>query len=123
MSTHTNVIRPESKFDRNTVLTVVIVALVLAAAIVLGVTVINQPVAVAESSPAVSYSNALEMQYAQPFIDAQNKPVAAYGNALEMQYAQPWIQNTDLFIAVTGGLACHSNLEILHACNAKYGRP
>jgi hypothetical protein len=169
MSTHTNVIRPESKINRNTrnnIWTIVTVALVLVTAVAITSAVTSQQVA--ETSPAVAYSNALElqyaqpwidaqnksavafgnaleMQYAQPFIDAQNRPAVAYsnslemqyaqpwlvteseavayGNALEMQYAQPWIQNADLSIAVTGGLDCHSSLEMLYACQAQNVRP
>lgn len=41
---------------------------------------------------AVPYSNALEMQYAQPWLDAQkNTAPVPYSDALEMQYAQPWL--------------------------------
>jgi hypothetical protein len=37
---------------------------------------------------AIVYSNALAMQYAQPYLKVQSPVVAS---ALELQYAQPWI--------------------------------
>ena len=154
MNTHTNAIHPQKKAHRtirnnlfhNTAIMTIILALVTAAAIALYTA--NRPV-VAENSPAVLYSNALEMQYAQPWLEAQNKPViaynnalelqyaqpwlearnkpvVAYSNALEMQYAQPWLPETKLTISVTGSktpLDCHSNLEMLYACKYGYGRP
>src|SRR5215216_2496061 len=121
MNTHTNAMHPQKKAHRtirnnlfhNTAIMTIILALVTAAAI--AVYTANRPV-VAENSPAVLYSNALEMQYAQPWLEAQNKPVIAYGNALELQYAQPWFPETKLTISVTGSktpLDCHSNLEML----------
>ena len=65
MSTHTNVIRPESKIDRttrNNLLTIVAVLLVLVIAATVTSAVTSQPVA--KTSPVVAYSNALEMQEA-----------------------------------------------------------
>lgn len=126
MSTHTNAVQPEKKIDRKTQLTVILVLLVLITTIVMVVTVTNQPAVVLESRSPVAYSNALEMQYAQPWIDAQNKSAIAYSNALEMQYAQPWIQDMGLFITVTGRKVpfdCHSTLETLYACRNGYGVP
>jgi hypothetical protein len=70
----------------------------------------------------VTYGNALETQYAQPWINASTKSTVEYGNALELQYAQPWIQDADLFIAVTGA-DCHSSLEMLYACQSQNVRP
>jgi hypothetical protein len=154
MNTHTNAMHPQKKAHRttrnnlfhNTAIMTIILALVTAAAI--AVYTANQPV-VAENSPAVLYSNALEMQYAQSWLEAQNKPViaynnalelqyaqpwlkarnksvVAYSNALEMQYAQPWLPETELTISVTGSktpLDCYSSLETLYACKYGYGRP
>jgi hypothetical protein len=74
----------------NTAVMTVILTLVAVAAIALYTA--NRPVVAAENNPAVPYSNALEMQYAQPWLEAQNRPVVTYGNALELQYAQPWLE-------------------------------
>lgn len=44
--------------------------------------------------PIIRYSDALERQYAQPWLDKQKveaAPLIPYSNALEMQYAQPWL--------------------------------
>ena len=154
MNTYTNAVLPEEKLQRtvrrnlfqDTAILTIILALGTAAAI--AVYTANRPV-VAENSPAVRYSNALEMQYAQPWLDAQNKPVVAYSNALEMHYAQPWLEarnksvvaysnalemqyaqtwlpKTKRTISVTGSKApldCHSSLEMLYACQSGYGRP
>src|SRR5215216_2203741 len=108
MNTHTNAMHPQKKAHRtirnnlfhNTAIMTIILALVTAAAI--AVYTANQPV-VAENSPAVLYSN-----------------------ALEMQYAQPWLPETELTISVTGSktpLDCYSSLETLYACKYGYGRP
>jgi len=43
------------------------------------------------NKPVVKYGNAMEMQYAQPWILAANKPVVEYGNDMELLYAQPWL--------------------------------
>jgi cell division protein FtsL len=157
MNTHTNAIHPQKKAHRtirknlvhSTAIMTIMLALVTAAAI--AVYTANRPV-VAENSPAVlysnalemqyaqpwleaqnksvvAYSNALEMQYAQPWLEAQNKPVVAYGNALEMQYAQPWLDKAQLPIVVTGNaqeqipLNCHSTMEMLYACKYGYRLP
>ena len=80
----------------------------------------------AHNRPVVVYSNALELQYARPWLDAQNKPVVRYSNALELQYAQPWLDKAELGIAVTGNaqeLNCSSSLEMLYACKFGFGLP
>jgi hypothetical protein len=83
----------------------------------------------AQNKPVVPYSNALEMQYAQPWLEAQNKSMVAYGNALELQYAQPWLEKAKLPIVVTGNaqeqlpLNCSSSMEMLYACKAEFGLP
>jgi len=106
----------------------------------------NRATVVVPHDPAVPYSNALEMQYAKPWLAAQNKAIAPYSNALELQYAQPWLdaqkkpmivygnalelqyaQRWQTPIVVTGNdqeqIApnCQSSIEMLYAC--KYGRP
>ncbi|GAB4577737.1 MAG: hypothetical protein Fur0022_04680 [Anaerolineales bacterium] len=86
----------------------------------------------AEDITAVSYNNALEMQYAQPWLDEQNKPVIPYSNALEMQYAQPWLDaqaETDIpysnalemqyaqpWLDAQKSLDCPSRLDLFYAC-------
>jgi hypothetical protein len=83
----------------------------------------------AQNKPVVIYGNALELQYAQPWLDAQNKPVVTYGNALEMQYAQPWLDKAERPIVVTGNtqeqlpLNCFGSMEMLYACKNGYGLP
>ena len=83
----------------------------------------------AQNKPAVEYSNALELQYARPWLEAQNKPVVVYGNALELQYAQPWLDAAQRLVAVTSSaqeqnpLECGSNLEMFYACKYGYGHP
>ena len=79
---------------QNTAIVMVILTLVTAAAI--AIYIANRPVAAAESNPSVPYSNALEMQYARPWLEAQNKPVVSYGNALELEMPNPgWIKRND----------------------------
>ena len=157
MNTYTNVVRPEEKADRtahknishNAVIMTIVLALVTVAAI--AIYTANRPVVAAnhpaveygnalelqyarpwleaQNKPAVEYGNALELQYARPWLEAQNKPVVEYGNALEMQYAQPWLDAAQRLIAVTGSsqeqnpLDCDSSLEMLYACKYGYGRP
>ena len=83
----------------------------------------------AQNRPVVEYSNALELQYAQPWLDAQNKPVVRYGNALELQYAQPWLDKVEHPVVVTGNtqeqlpLQCSSSMEMLYACMNGFGLP
>lgn len=157
MNTYTNTMHPEKKthqtarkhlFPNIAIMTSI---LTLVAAAGLAVFVANRPV-VAENNLAVPYSNALEMQYAQPWLEAQNKlvvaysnalellyaqpwldvqnkPVVTYSNALELQYARPWLEKAELPIAVTGNaeqqipLNCSSNMEMLYACKFGFGLP
>ena len=82
-----------------------------------------------QNKPAVAYSNALELQYARPWLDVQNKPAVVYSNALELQYAQPWLDKAERLIVVTGNaqeqipLHCSSSMEMLYACKSGYGLP
>ena len=131
MNMYTNSMHPKKKAYRtagnklfhNSALTTVVLALVIFVA--LAVYIANRPTTVAQNHPALPYSNALEMQYAQPWLDTQNRPIVVYGNALELQYAQPW----QTPIAVTGNGQeqilpnCQSSLEMLYACKYGYGRP
>ena len=131
MNTYTNSMHPKKKTYRtagnklfhNSALTTVVLALVIFVA--LAVYIANRPTVVAQNDPALPYSNALELQYAQPWLDTQNRPIVVYGNALELQYAQPW----QTPIAVTGNGQeqilpnCQSSLEMLYACKYGYGRP
>lgn len=105
---------------------VVVIAIAVITIIAIGFYWSNLQSNTIKSTSSVSYGNALELQYAQPFIDAQNKPTVAYSNALEMQYAQPWIEDAGLFITVTGKevpFDCHSSLDMLYACQNGYGGP
>src|ERR1700752_2407260 len=96
MNTYTNSMHPKkvvsqttrNRLFQNTAGMTVALALVIVAAT--AIYLANQPVA-ASNNRSVTYGNALEMQYARPWLDAQNKPVVSFGNALELQYAQPWI--------------------------------
>src|SRR5215216_3784088 len=152
MNTYTNSTQPKKKIYRtagnklfhNSPLMTIVLALVMFAAF--AVYAANRATVVAPHDPAVPYSNALEMQYAKPWLTAQNKAVAPYSNALELQYAQPWLdaqekpmivygnalelqyaQRWQTPIVVTGNdqeqIApnCQSSIEMLYAC--KYGRP
>jgi len=146
MNTYTNSVHPKKVVSQtarnrrfnNTASITVVLAFVIAAAT--AIYMANRPAA-AENNPSVTYSNALEMQYAQPWLDAQNKPVVAYSNALELQYAQPWLDAQSKPIVSYGNalelqyaqpwldaqqqilLNCHSSLEMLYACQNGYGRP
>jgi hypothetical protein len=132
MNTYTNAVHPEEKADRtahknishNAVIMTIVLALITVAAI--AIYTANRSV-IAANNPAVEYGNALEMQYARPWLEAQNKPVIEYGNALELQYAQPWLDKAKLSIAVTGSaqsqLDCGSSLEMFYACKYGYARP
>ena len=131
MNTYTNPMHPEKEVHRtgrnnlfpNITILTVILTLVTAAAV--AVYIANRPVAAAENSLAVPYSNALEMQYARPWLEVQNKSIVEYSNALELQYARPWLEAQNKPIVVTGNAqeqilpTCHSSLEMLYAC--KYG--
>jgi hypothetical protein len=132
MNTYTNAMHPKKKVRRTTrnnlFNNAAIIAVVLALVIVVAIAVneANRPAVVAENNRALPYGNALEMQYAQPWLHAQNKPFAAYSNALELQYAQPWLHGTNLLIAVTGSeepIFCHGSLEMILACKDRYDRP
>src|SRR5918996_1627639 len=111
MNTHTNSIHPKkavpqttrNRLFHNIAGMTVVLALVVVAAIVIHMA--NRPVA-AENNPSVTYGNALEMQYAQPWLDAQNKPIVSYSNALELQYAQPWLDTQQQIL-----LNCSSSIE------------
>lgn len=97
MNTYTNTIHPEKKVDqagRNHLFpNMVILAILLTlAAIALTMYIDKRSAVAAENTSALPYSNALEMQYAQPWLEAQNKPAVEYGNALEFQYARPWLE-------------------------------
>ncbi len=135
MNTFTNAMHPKKEAHRtsgNRLLqnpVIMTIFLTLVATIAVAIFIANRPVSAAINNPAVPYSNALEMQYAQPWLEAQNKPVATYGNALEFQYAQPWLDKAERPIAVTGNaqgqisLNCSSNLEMLYACKNGFGLP
>ena len=158
MNTYTNTMNPKKEVQPaarshlffNAAIVVIILTLVTAAAV--AIFIANRSTAVAEDHRAIPYSNALEMQYAQPWLesrnksvaaysnalelqyakpwlDAQNKPVVVYSNALELQYAQPWLDKIQLGIAVTGNvqeqnpLNCSRSMEMLYACKAGFGLP
>ena len=97
MSTYTNTMNPKKKVQParshlflNTAIVAIILTLVTAAAV--AIFIANRSTAAAEDHRTISYSNALEMQYARPWLESQNKSVAAYSNALELQYAKPWLE-------------------------------
>ena len=158
MNTYTNAMHPKKESHRtarNTLLhntAIVTVILTLFTTVAIALYIANRPVVAAENNLAVPYSNALEMQYAQPWLEAQNKPVVTHGDALEMQYAQPWLeaQNKPIVtfgnalefqyaqpwldkaerpIVVTGNaqgqipVNCSSSIEMLYACKYGYGLP
>ena len=77
----------------------------------------------AQNKPIVEYSNALEMQYARPWLEAQNRPVVEYSNALELQYAQPWLNKAEQSIVEQTPLNCSSSMEMLYACKNGFGLP
>ena len=97
MNTYTNTMNPKKEVQPaarshlflNTAVAVIILTLVTAAAV--AIFIANRSTAVAEDHRAIPYSNALEMQYARPWLESRNKSVAAYSNALELQYAKPWL--------------------------------
>lgn len=158
MNTYTNAIHPKEEGHRtarnnplhNTAL--VAILLVLVTTVAIAAYIASRPAVAAEKGLAVPYSNALEMQYARPWLEPQNKPVAAYGNALELQYArpwlevqnkpvvaysdalelqyaQPWLDKAERLIVVTGNaqeqipLNCSRSMEMLYACKAGFGLP
>jgi hypothetical protein len=115
MNTSTTM-HPEKEISRTTINTlfsniaIMTVILTLVAAAAIAAYTSSRPVVAVENSLAVPYSNALEMQYAQPWLEAQNRSVVAYSNALELQYAQPWLaaQNKPL-------VAYSNTLELQYA--------
>ena len=135
MNTYTNAIHPKQdghRTARNNMFqntAIVTILLVLITTVAIAAYIASRPAVAAEKGLAVPYSNALEMQYARPWLEAQNKPVAAYGNALELQYAQPWLDKAERLIVVTGNaqeqipLICSSSMEMLYACKSGYGLP
>jgi hypothetical protein len=84
-----------------------------------------QPWLTAQNKPVIAYSNALELQYAQPWLEAQKKPVVFYGNALELQYAQPWLTPSVIVDNSQEEIVrnCNSSLEMLYACKYGYRLP
>lgn len=95
----------------------VITIILLAALVITLITVQSRNSQAAESASAqpVVYSNALEMQYAQPWLDKQKvevAPAVQYSHALEMQYAQPWLEKQQ-------NQNCNGRLDEIYAC--QYG--
>jgi len=153
MNTYTNAVHPEQKAHRTTrnhlfpniaILTVILTLVAVYIANRSAVAAENnlaipygnalemqyaRPWLEAQNKSVVTYGNALEMQYAQPWLEAQKKSVVAYGNALELQYAQPWLDKAERPIIVTGiaegqiPLNCSSNMEMLYACKYGYSHP
>ena len=158
MNTYTNSMHPKKEIQRaarndpfhNPA--IIVLTLTLVATVALAIFIANRPVATAENTkavpysnalemqyarpwleaqkkPVVEYSNALEMQYARPWLEAQNKPVVEYGNAMELQYAQPWLDKAELQTEVTDypqeqiPLNCSSSMELLYACKYGFGLP
>jgi hypothetical protein len=97
MNTYTNAVHPEETADRtahknsSNTTAIMTIALALVTLAVIATYTANQAV-VSANDPTVPYSNALELQYARPWLEAQNKPAVGYSNALELQYAQPWLE-------------------------------
>lgn len=147
MSTFTNTMQPEKKVApsaRNSIFrtaAILTVIFVVATAAAIGIFLANRSTAAAENNVAVPYSNALELQYAQPWLEAQNKPVVTYSNALEMQYARPWLEAQNKSVVEYSNalemqyarpwldaqekfpLNCSSSLEMFYACKYGYGLP
>lgn len=135
MNTYTNSMQPKKEAQRtarNDLFhnpAIIALILTLVTMVALAIFIANRPVVAAENTKAVPYSNALEMQYAGPWLEAQKKPVVEYSNALELQYAQPWLDKAELQTAVTGNsqeqipLSCSSSMEMFYACKFGYGLP
>ena len=135
MNTYTNALHPKKEGHQtarnnlfhNTAIVTIIFVLVTTVAV--AAYIASRPAVVAEKGLAVPYSNALELQYARPWLEPQNKPVAVYRNALELQYARPWLDQAERLIVVTGNaqeqipLNCSSSMEMLYACKSGYGLP
>lgn len=69
----------------------------------------------AAAAPVVQFSDALAMQYAQPWLDKQSVeavPSAAYSEALALFYAQPWLEAQQT-------KSCNGRLDAMYAC--QYG--
>ena len=157
MNTYTNTMHPEKKVDpaaHNDLfpkIAILIITFMLVTALATAVYIDRQSVAAAENNLAVPYGNALEMQYARPWLEAQSKPVVAYSNALELQYARPWLQAQKQPAVVYSNalelqyaqpwldksarsiaahanqdqipLRCSSSMEMLYACKYGVGLP
>ena len=98
MNTYTNSIHPKKEAQRTARNdpfhnpAIIALTLTLVTTVALAIFIANRPVVAAENPKAVPYSNALEMQYARPWLEDQKKPVVTYSNALELQYARPWLE-------------------------------
>lgn len=130
MNTYTNTMHPEKKVHRTARnplfpnIAILTIILTLVTAVATAVFIANRSAVAAEDNLAVPYSNALEMQYARPWLEAQNKPVLTYGNALELQYAQPWLDKAEQsIVAQQIPLDCSSSMEMLYACKFGFGLP
>jgi len=69
----------------------------------------------AAAAPVVQFNDALAMQYAQPWLDRQQNaiaPAVQYSNALALQYAQPWLEAQQT-------KSCNGRLDTMYAC--QYG--
>jgi hypothetical protein len=157
MNTYTDTMKPKKEADRTTRTNlfqnpaIVTVILTLVATIAVAIFITNRSAGTAKNNPAIPYSNALEMQYARPWLESQNKPVvtfgnalelqyarpwlethktsvAQYGNALELQYARPWLDKAKQPIVVTGNadgqapINCSTSMEMLYACKNGFGQ-
>jgi hypothetical protein len=72
----------------------IVIATILAIAlafVVAGQAPAREEAANTTPATAIVYSNALAMQYAQPYLNAQSSTVS-FSNALELQYAQPYLK-------------------------------
>lgn len=133
MNTYTNTAQPKKEVHRTArnhlfhYITIVAVILTLVTAAAIASSASNRAAIAGENNVAVPYSNALEMQYARPWLDAQNKSVVAYSNILELQYAQPWLDKANLVVTANTQeqvpLNCSSSMEMLYACKSGYGLP
>jgi hypothetical protein len=65
-----------------------------------------------DKEAAVQYSDTLAMQYARPWLE---RPVV-YGNALELAYAQPWLKGEQV-------RNCIGRLDMMYACQNGYRLP
>jgi len=128
---------------RRMVLVLMGIALVMALVVAILRPTANR-VSSASTARVVPYGNALEMQYARPWLNAQKYEATPipYSNALEMQYAWPWLEvqenetatptryNEALswfyarpWLTPQTSLNCHSRLDILYACQYGYWQP